>query len=63
MNEGLKLLALAALIIGIIVLGPLMLIWSVNTLFPVVNIPYTFETWVAAAIIPSLFRVSIAKKG
>jgi hypothetical protein len=63
MNEGFKLLALAALIIGIIVLGPLMLIWSVNTLFPVVNIPYTFETWVAAAIIPSLFRVSIAKKG
>ena len=63
MNDGFKLLALAALIIGIIVLGPLMLIWSVNTLFPVVNIPYTFETWVAAAIIPSLFRVSIAKKG
>ena len=63
MNDGFKLLALAALIIGIIVLGPLMLIWSVNTLFPVVNIPYTFETWIAAAIIPSLFRVSIAKKG
>lgn len=63
MNRDMQLLLIVILVVGIIVLGPLALIWSVNTLFPVVNIPYTFETWVAAAIIPSLFRVSIANKG
>mgnify|MGYP003352446770 FL=1 len=50
------------LLVAVFVLGPLLLIWSLNTLFPVVNIPYTLETWAAAAIIPSLFKVSVTKK-
>ena len=56
------LFTLIVLIGAVIIFGPLALIWSLNTLFPVVNIPYTIETWVAAAIIPSLFKVSISKK-
>ena len=42
-------------IIGVIVLlvllAPFATIWSLNTLFPVLNIPYTLETWVAVAML------------
>lgn len=62
MKREIQVLLFVILIVGVIVGGPLALIWSINTLFPVVNIPYTFETWVAAAIIPSLFKISVSKK-
>jgi TctA family transporter len=35
------------LIVFAIVVGPLVGIWSLNTLFPVLAIPYTIETWAA----------------
>jgi hypothetical protein len=40
------LIALAALI-----LGPIATIWSLNTLFPVLAIPLSFDTWCAALIL------------
>jgi hypothetical protein len=43
----LKLAIGIALIVLAIVLGPLAGIWSLNTLFPVLAIPYTWETWLA----------------
>ena len=45
----------AVVIIG----GPLAMIWSVNTLFPAVAIPYTLETWLAAFIIPAVFKSNV----
>ena len=30
---------------------PVALIWSFNTLFPVLEIPYTVDTWAAALLI------------
>ena len=42
-----KLIAAVALIIVAVVFGPLAGIWSLNTLFPVLSIPYTLETWAA----------------
>lgn len=36
-----------ALIVVAVVGGPLAGIWSLNTLFPIVSIPYTWETWLA----------------
>ena len=49
--------ALIKLIVGItliviaIAIGPLLGIWSLNTLFPVLQIPFTIETWAAFAIL------------
>ena len=44
-----------ALIIGfvllLIALVPIATIWSLNTLFPVLNIPVSFDTWCAALIL------------
>lgn len=42
-----KLLIGISLIVIAVVLGPLAGIWSLNTLFPVLAIPYTLETWAA----------------
>lgn len=43
----LKLILGIALILLVIVFGPILGIWSLNTLFPVLQIPLTFETWCA----------------
>jgi hypothetical protein len=34
-----------------IILGPIATIWSLNTLFPVLAIPVSFDTWCAALIL------------
>ncbi len=47
---------LIILLILLIILGPIVTIWSLNTLFPVLAIPYTLETWVASVIIAGIIR-------
>ena len=47
---------LIILLILLIILGPIVTIWSLNTLFPVLAIPYTFETWFAAVVIAGIIR-------
>jgi hypothetical protein len=39
------------LVAVLMILGPVITIWSLNTLFPVLNIPYTMETWAAAGVL------------
>ena len=51
---------LLVLVALIIIGGPIALIWALNTLFPVLAIPYTFETWLAAFIIPAAFKTNIS---
>ena len=46
-----KFVALVAVFLLIIVLMPLATIWSLNTLFPVLAIPTTFDTWMATVIL------------
>jgi hypothetical protein len=53
MNKTLLLLVLLLLIIFV---GPILTIWSLNTLFPVLAIPYSIETWCAAGIIAGVIR-------
>lgn len=43
----LKLIIGLVLLVVVVVFGPLLGIWSLNTLFPVLNIPYNIETWCA----------------
>ena len=42
-----KLILGITLIVTVMVFGPLLGIWSLNTLFPILAIPYTWETWAA----------------
>jgi len=39
------------LILATIALGPVLVIWSLNNLFPVLAIPLTFSTWLATMIL------------
>lgn len=43
-------------------IGPLLVIWSVNTLFPAMSIAYTFWTWLATFFIMIAFGHKGAKK-
>lgn len=42
-----KLIFGIGLLVVAIVFGPIVGIWSLNTLFPVLHIPYTLDTWCA----------------
>ena len=52
-------LTMLALAVLIILLGPVLLIWSLNTLFPVLNIPVTLDTWLAVVILSGLFKTTV----
>lgn len=58
-----KVILLVAFIIGLIVLGPILTIWAVNTLFPVAAIPYTLETWAAIILLGGFLRANVSVKG
>jgi hypothetical protein len=51
-----KVTLLLIFVVVVVVFGPLLTIWSLNTLFPVLAIPYSIETWVAALIIGGIVR-------
>lgn len=51
---------LIVLAIGAIIFGPLVTIWSLNTLFNL-NIAYNFNTWAASLFITSIFSASGVK--
>jgi hypothetical protein len=42
-----KILALVLVVLVLIAAGPLLILWSLNTLFPALAIPYTIWTWLA----------------
>ena len=51
-----------ALIVAVIAVGPLLTIWALNTLFPVLAIPYTLETWAAVILIKGLITIQATSK-
>lgn len=53
---------LILLVVFLIVVGPLLTIWALNTLFPVVAIGYTWQTWLAVVILGGLFKTSVTSK-
>lgn len=51
-----KVTLLLIFVIVVVLVGPLLTIWSLNTLFPVLAIPYSIETWLATVVIAGIFR-------
>ena len=49
-----------AFVIVLILIGPLATIWAVNTLFPLLVIPYTIETWFAIVILGAFIRAKVS---
>ena len=50
-----------AFLVVIIALGPVLTIWSLNTLFPALSIPYSMETWAAVVILGGLVSAKTNK--
>jgi hypothetical protein len=55
MKAFFKLLGMTTLIVFLVVIGPLLAIWSLNILFPVLAIPYNIYTWAAAGLLSGGF--------
>ena len=51
-----KYLFLIAFVIFLIVIGPFLTIWALNTLFPVLDIPFTLDTWAAVILLGVFVR-------
>ena len=57
-----KILTLILLVVFLLAIGPILVIWSLNTLFPVVAIPYTLETWAATVLVGTFLRANVTVK-
>lgn len=62
MNNTIGLIGIVALIVLLVIAGPLLILWALNTLFPVLAIPYTVWTWLAALILGSTLSPTIRVK-
>ena len=51
-----------AFFVFLIALGPVLTIWSLNTLFPMLAIPYSMETWAAVVIIGGIISAKVNGK-
>jgi hypothetical protein len=62
MSKLLGVVGIIALVVALIIAGPLLLIWALNTLFPVVAIPYTIWTWLAALMLGATVSPTVKVK-
>ena len=62
MTDLIKIVLAIVVIVAIIAIGPLATIWAANTLFPVLAIPYTLETWFAVVIFGAFIRSKVSLK-
>lgn len=59
MNRDMMAILVIVLIVALILIGPIITIWALNTLFPALAIPYTFYTWLAVVILGAVFSPTI----
>ena len=59
MSDIIKIVLLIAFIAAVIIIGPLLTIWALNTLFPVVAIPYAIETWFAVVVLSAFLKTKV----
>ena len=61
-DSMIKIVLAIALILVLLAIGPWLVIWSLNTLFPVLAIEFTFWTWCAVVIMGTFFRANVTIK-
>jgi len=50
------------LVVVIVGIGPLLTLWALNTLFPVLALQYSFVNWCAVVLLHAFFTTSIGKR-
>jgi hypothetical protein len=51
-----KIILLLAVAVAVAIFGPLLTIWSLNTLFPSLAIPFNLDTWAAIVLLGIAIR-------
>jgi len=49
-------------VFGLIILGPLAVLWALNTIFPALAIPYNLDTWCAVIVLKGFAISTISYK-
>lgn len=62
MGNVFKIVVGLALIVALIALGPWLVIWALNTLFPALAIEFGLATWAAVIVIGTFFRANVTVK-
>jgi hypothetical protein len=62
MSDLIKLVLLIAFIVFLVAIGPILTIWALNTLFPVLAIPFTIETWASVVLLGAFLKGSVSYK-
>ena len=45
-------------VLSLIFIAPFVVIWALNTLFPVLAIPFTWQTWLSVNVLFSVVKLS-----
>ena len=62
MSDSNKILFWIVFLVALVILGPVAVIWSLNTLFPALAIPLSLDTWCAVVVLSSVFKTTITRK-
>ncbi len=62
MSDIIKVLVAITLVVVLLAIGPWLVIWALNTLFPVLAIEFTFWTWCAVVILGTFLRANVSVK-
>jgi hypothetical protein len=62
MDNIFKIMVGIVLIVVLLAIGPWLVIWSMNTLFPTLMIEFTFWTWCAVVIMGTFLRANVSIK-
>ncbi len=46
-------------VLSLIFIAPFVVIWALNTLFPVLAIPFTWQTWLSVNVLFSVVKLSV----
>ena len=57
-----KIILAVILVAFLIAIGPILTIWALNTLFPVLAIEYTFWTWLSVVVLGAFMQARVSVK-
>lgn len=59
MSNFIKIVVAIVILAFLLVIGPWLVIWAMNTLFPALAIEFNLATWAAVIIMGSFFRANV----
>ena len=62
MRDVVKIIMGLALIVFFIAIGPWLVIWALNTMFPALAIEFGLATWAAVIVLGTFFRANVSVK-